>query len=206
MYKKNKNYSVVLNGSFPRKSSLIEMIKNSDFIIATDGAGNTLIDNNVIPNVVIGDLDSFKKDENRKQNIIETIDQSKTDFQKSLDWCVENNIKSLSIFAISGKSEDHFLGSLYILNEYSNLINWRAYSDFSIISPSIGEKSFNSFRGQKVSLFTLNDQSIVSSKNLEYELDKYKLLPSAKAARNISKANNFILKSSSKLIVFQSVQ
>ena len=206
MYKKNKNYSVVLNGSFPRKSSLIEMIKNSDFIIATDGAGNTLIDNNVIPNVVIGDLDSFKKDENRKQNIIETIDQSKTDFQKALDWCVENNIKSLSIFAISGKSEDHFLGSLYILNEYSNLINWRAYSDFSIISPSIGEKSFNSFRGQKVSLFTLNDQSIVSSKNLEYELDKYKLLPSAKAARNISKANNFILKSSSKLIVFQSVQ
>ena len=206
MYKKNKNYSVVLNGSFPRKSSLIEMIKNSDFIIATDGAGNTLIDNNVIPNVVIGDLDSFKKDENRKQNIIETIDQSKTDFQKSLDWCVENNIKSLSIFAISGKSEDHFLGSLYILNEYSNLINWRAYSDFSIISPSIGEKSFNSFRGQKVSLFTLNDQSIVSSKNLEYELDKYKLLPSAKAVRNISKANNFILKSSSKLIVFQSVQ
>lgn len=206
MYKKNKNYSVVLNGSFPRKSSLIEMIKNSDFIIATDGAGNTLIDNNVIPNVVIGDLDSFKKDENRKQNIIETIDQSKTDFQKALDWCVENNIKSLSIFAISGKSEDHFLGSLYILNEYSNLINWRAYSDFSIISPSIGEKSFNSFRGQKVSLFTLNDQSIVSSKNLEYELDKYKLLPSAKAVRNISKANNFILKSSSKLIVFQSVQ
>ena len=206
MYKKNKNYSVVLNGSFPRKSSLIEMIKNSDFIIATDGAGNTLIDNNVIPNVVIGDLDSFKKDENRKQNIIETIDQSKTDFQKALDWCVENNIKSLSIFAISGKSEDHFLGSLYILNEYSNLINWRAYSDFSIISPSIGEKSFNSFRGQKVSLFTLNDQSVVSSKNLEYELDKYKLLPSAKAARNISKANNFILKSSSKLIVFQSVQ
>lgn len=206
MYKKNKNYSVVLNGSFPRKSSLIEMIKNSDFIIATDGAGNTLIDNNVIPNVVIGDLDSFKKDENRKQNIIETIDQSKTDFQKALDWCVVNNIKSLSIFAISGKSEDHFLGSLYILNEYSNLINWRAYSDFSIISPSIGEKSFNSFRGQKVSLFTLNDQSIVSSKNLEYELDKYKLLPSAKAVRNISKANNFILKSSSKLIVFQSVQ
>ena len=206
MYKKNKNYSVVLNGSFPRKSFLIEMIKNSDFIIATDGAGNTLIDNNVIPNVVIGDLDSFKKDENRKQNIIETIDQSKTDFQKALDWCVENNIKSLSIFAISGKSEDHFLGSLYILNEYSNLINWRAYSDFSIISPSIGEKSFNSFRGQKVSLFTLNDQSVVSSKNLEYELDKYKLLPSAKAVRNISKANNFILKSSSKLIVFQSVQ
>ena len=206
MYKKNKNYSVVLNGSFPRKSSLIEMIKNSDFIIATDGAGNTLIDNNVIPNVVIGDLDSFKKDENRKQNIIETIDQSKTDFQKALDWCVVNNIKSLSIFAISGKSEDHFLGSLYILNEYSNLINWRAYSDFSTISPSIGEKSFNSFRGQKVSLFTLNDQSVVSSKNLEYELDKYKLLPSAKAVRNISKANNFILKSSSKLIVFQSVQ
>ena len=59
-------------------------------------------------------------------------------------------------------------------------------------------------RGQKVSLFTLNDQSIVSSKNLEYELDKYKLLPSANAVRNISKDDNFTLRSSSNLIVFQS--
>ena len=206
MYKKNKNYSVVLNGSFPRKSFLIEMIKNSDFIIAIDGAGNKLIDINVIPNVVIGDLDSFKKDENRKLNIIKTIDQSKTDFQKSLDWCVKNDIKSLSIFAISGMNEDHFLGSLYILNEYSDKINWRAYSDFSIISPSIGEKSFNSFKGQKVSLFALNNKSIVSSKNLEYKLDRYKLLPSANAVRNISKAGNFTLRSSSNLVVFQSVR
>ena len=206
MNKKNKKYSVVLNGNFPKESSLIEMIKNSDFIIAADGAANTLIDNDLIPNVVIGDLDSFKKDENRKLNIIKTIDQSKTDFQKSLDWCVKNDIKSLSIFAISGMNEDHFLGSLYILNEYSDKINWRAYSDFSIISPSIGEKSFNSFKGQKVSLFALNNQSIVSSKNLEYELDKYKLLPSANAVRNISKAGNFTLKSSSNLVVFQSVR
>ena len=206
MHKKNKKYSVVLNGNFPKESSLIEMIKNSDFIIAADGAANKLIDNDLIPNVVIGDLDSFKKDENRKLNIIKTIDQSKTDFQKSLDWCVKNDIKSLSIFAISGMNEDHFLGSLYILNEYSDKINWRAYSDFSIISPSIGEKSFNSFKGQKVSLFALNNQSIVSSKNLEYELDKYKLLPSANAVRNISKAGNFTLRSSSNLVVFQSVR
>ena len=204
MHKKNKKYSVVLNGNFPKESSLIEMIYNSDFIIATDGAANTLIDKDLIPNVIIGDLDSFKKDQGQRLNIINIIDQSKTDFQKSLDWCVENNINSLSIFAISGKNEDHFLGSLYILNEYSDIINWRAYSDFSIISPSIGEKSFNSFKGQKVSLFTLNDQSIVSSKNLEYELDKYKLLPSASAVRNISKDDNFTLRSSSNLIVFQS--
>lgn len=206
MHKKNKKYSVVLNGNFPKESSLIEMIKNSDFIIAADGAANTLIDNDLIPNVVIGDLDSFKKDENRKLNIIKTIDQSKTDFQKSLDWCVKNDIKSLSIFAISGMNEDHFLGSLYILNEYSDKINWRAYSDFSIISPSIGEKSFNSFKGQKVSLFALNNKSIVSSKNLEYKLDRYKLLPSANAVRNISKAGNFTLRSSSNLVVFQSVR
>ena len=121
MHKKNKKYSVVLNGNFPKESSLIEMIYNSDFIIATDGAANTLIDKDLIPNVIIGDLDSFKKDQGQKLNIINIIDQSKTDFQKSLDWCVENNINSLSIFAISGKNEDHFLGSLYILNEYSDL-------------------------------------------------------------------------------------
>ena len=105
MYKKNKNCSVVLNGSFPRKSFLIEMIKNSDFIIATDGAGNTLIDNNVIPNVIIGDLDSFKKDENRKLNIIETLDQSKTDLShiSSLPTLFSGRVDNLIIISLKPK-------------------------------------------------------------------------------------------------------
>ena len=200
-----KKYSIILNGEFPKNDQLVNQIKSSDFIIATDGSANTLIDNKIIPNIIIGDLDSYKPDKSHDIEVLPVVDQSKTDFQKTLDWCVENKINKLSIFAFSGKSEDHSLGNLFILNEFSDVIDWQAFSDYTIVTPCLGKKRFNSFKKQKVSLFTFEKESIINSENLEYKLDNYRLKPSARAVRNISKSDNFKIECNSQLIVFQSI-
>ncbi len=206
MIKNKKKYSIILNGEFPKNNQIINQIKSSDFLIATDGSANSLIDRNIIPDIIIGDLDSYKPEKDYNIEVLPIVDQSKTDFQKSLEWCVESDIKELTIFAISGKSEDHFLSNLYIINEFNDIIKWKAFTDFTTITPCIGEKKFESFEGQKVSLFTFEDESIINSKNLEYELNNYSLVPSAKAVRNISNGNNFTIDCSSYLFVFQSVK
>ena len=139
-----KKYSIILNGEFPKNDQLVSQIKSSDFIIATDGSANTLIDNKIIPNIIIGDLDSYKPDKSHDIEVLPVVDQSKTDFQKTLDWCVENKINKLSIFAFSGKSEDHSLGNLFILNEFSDVIDWQAFSDYTIITPCLGKKRCHS--------------------------------------------------------------
>ena len=113
MIKNKKKYSIILNGEFPKNHQIINQIKSSDFLIATDGSANSLIDRNIIPNIIIGDLDSYKPEKDYNIEVLPIVDQSKTDFQKSLEWCVESDIKELTIFAISGKSEDHFLSNLY---------------------------------------------------------------------------------------------
>ena len=136
--------------------------------------------------------------------LIEANDQSKTDFRKTLEWCIKKNISHISIFGISGKSEDHFLGNYYTLDDFSNKIDWIAFTDFSIISPCVRKKEFNSYKGQKVSLFSMKGDTLVSSKNLEYPLDSYLLSPSDNAVRNISTSNKFIIESSDNIIVFQS--
>ena len=206
MIKNKKKYSIILNGEFPKNNQIINQIKSSDFLIATDGSANSLIDRNIIPNIIIGDLDSYKPEKDYNIEVLPIVDQSKTDFQKSLEWCVESDIKELTIFAISGKSEDHFLSNLYIINEFNDIIKWKAFTDFTPITPCIGEKKFESIEGQKVSLFTFEDESIINSINLEYELNNYSLVPSAKAVRNISNGNNFTIDCSSYLFVFQSVK
>ena len=205
MMSNKKKYSIILNGEFPKNDQLVNQIKSSDFIIATDGSANTLIDNKIIPNIIIGDLDSYKPDKSHGIEVLPVIDQSKTDFQKTLDWCVENKINKLSIFAFSGKSEDHSLGNLFILNEFSDVIDWQAFSDYTIVTPCLGKKRFNSFKEQKVSLFTFEKEAMINSQNLEYKLDNYNLRPSASAVRNISKSDNFMIECKSKLIVFQSI-
>lgn len=198
--------SLVVNGTFPKDSNIVDKIRSSEVIIATDGAANSLLKNNITPHYVVGDLDSIDSDtQNSVEHTINTPDQSKTDLEKALEWCTDNNYLSLSIFGISGKSEDHFLGNFFTINEFVDKIQCVIYTDYSIITPCIGKNEFDSFSGQTVSLITLQNHSIVSSTNLEYPLDSYKLVPSSKAIRNKSLGTSFIIECSEPLMVFQSI-
>ena len=200
----NKNVSVILNGQMPTDNTIINQITNSDYIIAVDGSANKLFDLEIIPDVIIGDLDSLQNIKNEDIELVETPDQNKTDFRKTLEWCIEKNILNISIFGISGESEDHFLGNYYTLSDFAEKISWKAFTDFSVISPCVGNKKFDSFKGQKVSLFCMKGSSIVNSKNLEYPLQSYPLKPSDDAVRNLSLEDHFTIESTTTILVFQS--
>ena len=199
-----KNVSVILNGQMPTDDTIINQITNSDYIIAVDGSANKLFDLKIIPDVIIGDLDSLQNIENKDIELIEAPDQNKTDFRKTLEWCIEKNILNISIFGISGESEDHFLGNYYTLSDFGEKISWKAFTDFSMISPCVGNKKFESFKGQKVSLFCMRGSSTVNSENLEYPLQSYHLKPSDDAIRNLSLEDHFTIESTTTILIFQS--
>ena len=199
-----KNVSVILNGQMPTDDTIINQITNSDYIIAVDGSANKLFDLEIIPDVIIGDLDSLQNIKNKNTELVKTPDQNKTDFRKTLEWCIEKNILNISIFGISGESEDHFLGNYYTLSDFGEKISWKAFTDFSVISPCMGNKKFESFKGQKVSLFCLKGSSTVNSENLEYPLQSYHLKPSDDAVRNLSLEDHFTIESTTTILVFQS--
>lgn len=203
MKKKYNDIALVLNGEFPSSNILVKKIISSDFIIAVDGAANELRKFSIQPNVVIGDFDSIIELNNKSVNYVNTPDQSKTDFKKSLEWIIEQKFPKVNIFGLSGKSDDHFLGNIYTFNEFSHLISLQAFTDTSIITPCIGKNDFDSFKNQKVSLFVLDNSSIITSKNLEYKLENFELYPSDNATRNVSKGDTFSIESSSKVLVFQ---
>ena len=199
-----KNVSVILNGQMPTDDTIINQITNSDYIIAVDGSANKLFDLEIMPDVIIGYLDSLQNIKNKDIELVETPDQNKTDFRKTLEWCIEKNILNISIFGISGESEDHFLGNYYTLSDFGEKISWKAFTDFSVISPCMGNKKFKSFKGQKVSLFCMKESSTVNSENLEYPLQSYHLKPSDDAVRNLSLEDHFTIESTTTILVFQS--
>ena len=200
---RKKNVSIVLNGQMPDDHVLVNQIIDSGFIVAVDGSANKLIDLGIIPDVIIGDFDSLQAKRIKNVKLVETPDQNKTDFRKTLDWCIEKNILNISIFGISGKSDDHFLANYYTLCDFSEKISWRAFTDFSVISPCTGNREFESYKGQKVSLFCMKGSSTITSKNLEYPLKSYQLKPSDEAVRNISIAEQFEIESTNTILVFQ---
>ena len=199
-----KNIAVVINGEFPTNTEIINKIESAEIIIAIDGATNSLIDCGITPTISIGDFDSIKPSyKDKVSQIVHAEDQNKTDLEKTLDWCIDNNYLSLCIFGISGKSEDHFLGNFFAINEYCDTIDCTIYTDYSIITPCIGKTLFDSFEGEIVSIISFESNNKVTSTNLEYPLDTYKLHPSARAIRNKSLGDSFTIESSKKLMVFQ---
>jgi len=199
-----KNIAVVINGEFPTNTEIINKIESAEIIIAIDGATNSLIDCGITPTISIGDFDSIKPSyKDKVSQIVHAEDQNKTDLEKTLDWCIDNNYLSLCIFGISGKSEDHFLGNFFAINEYCDTIDCTIYTDYSIITPCIGKTLFDSFKGEIISIISFESNNKVTSTNLEYPLDTYKLHPSARAIRNKSLGDSFTIESSKKLMVFQ---
>ena len=62
---------------------------------------------------------------------------------------------------------------------------------------------FDSFKGEIVSVISFESNNKVTSTNLKYPLNSYKLSPSPRAIRNQSLGDSFTIESSEKLMVFQ---
>lgn len=107
-------YLIVANGPFLSKSIIAEAAQEAH-IIALDGAANMLVRLGIIPNIILGDFDSFQEEEVFKD--IEKItlpDQDFTDFQKALHYA-KQNATSIHVVCATGGRMDHEQAALKAL-------------------------------------------------------------------------------------------
>ena len=105
--------SLVVNGTFPKNSNIVDKIRSSEVIIATDGAANSLLKNNITPHYVVGDLDSIDSGtQDSVKHTINTPDQSKTDLEKAVEHAFKKGATEIQIIGWSGGRIDHTLGAL----------------------------------------------------------------------------------------------
>ncbi|MGM0602755.1 MAG: thiamine diphosphokinase [Bacillota bacterium] len=128
-----KRALVFLNGEFNlSQAEILNIIDSYDskMIIGVDGGTDILYKINIVPDVIIGDLDSVSRETLEKfkgNNAVEIIkfptEKDKTDSELAVDFCRENDIKEILIFAALGGRIDQELGNINLL-EY--------IADFSI--------------------------------------------------------------------------
>ena len=110
---------IFLQGSTPHPD-ILSFFTDSP-CIATDGAANGLISLGVIPDIIIGDLDSFDPDHLPKHAhsfIIHIPDQEKNDFEKALDYCKKQEYQHILIYGIHGGDFEHSLNNVSVLWKY----------------------------------------------------------------------------------------
>ncbi len=202
----SKKAVVLANGAFPTNSNALDQLNNAVFIVCCDGAVNKLENTSFVPGAIVGDLDSLKQELKLKYHdrLFHFSDQDTNDLTKAVKWCAKNNFTELSIVGATGLRDDHMIGNIFLLSQYSQMLKVKMYTDHGSFTVVQNKMSYQSYKGQQVSVFATNPQMLISTSNLKYKLQKQNLPMLWQGTLNESLGEVFGLEvSGGDLIVYQ---
>lgn len=171
---------IILNGEIPKKKILTDFLKTANLVIAADGGGNHLNSFGILPDIVIGDLDSLNESSYNyftKNNVkIKKInEQDTTDFEKCLIYCKKKKVKEVNVFGALSMRPDHTLNNFSILKRYSGIFEIKLFSNEFEIFFIKKKIEFKYKKGEIISLLALPKSTGITTKGLKYELNNEKL-------------------------------
>lgn len=104
-------------------------------------------------------------------------EQEYNDLTKAVRYALEGNVAEtthVAIIGATGKREDHTLGNISLLAYYLNLypkVEFLMPTDYGTFCPMQGVRTFDSYEGQQVSLFSLTPTEPITVKGLRYPIE-----------------------------------
>lgn len=194
---------ILANGTYPTHPVPLAALRSADFVVCCDGAAGNLVAHGLEPGMIIGDLDSVPSSvKARYEEILVQDDNPETnDLTKAVNWCVANGIKEVAILGATGIREDHTLGNISLLADYSSRIDAVILTDtgsFRVYGHSV---IIDSHPGQQVSLFSLDPSLKVTSSGLRYPLNNLTLHSWWRGTLNEADGDRFALDFNGGLII-----
>jgi len=199
---KNK-YPHALFGNGPKPTHPIakERLKFINTFFCIDGGADKLVEMGYSPDLILGDLDSINKKNKYNCDIIYLEDQAKNDLEKSISWCVDHGIKELELFGFSYGRDDHHLANILIMKDFSKKIKIKMYTDNSLLLFVNTYSTFSSKPNQKVSIFSYNQETKITTTGLKYALKNSSLTSPSHGISNLATGKNFSIKSTDWVLV-----
>ena len=198
-------YIILANGQYPSHPAALNMLHTAGTIICTDGSANKILENGLAPNVIIGDMDSSTIDQDSFKGLyVKISDQDNTDLDKALEWCKLNSLSPLTVLGASQLREDHTIGNLMLLANYSDELDINFVTDYFTITCHHGKRSFTSFKQQLVSILPVEDIQSITAEGLEFPFTDEPFSLSSRGISNRATGHQFIITSSRKIWVFRS--
>lgn len=190
-------YTVILaNGAFPRRKSLLALLRGASHIVCCDGAAASLLRHGLTPDLVVGDLDSLSPALRKKlgRRVIRVTEQETNDLSKAFRACMERSWRTLVILGAGGKREDHLLGNASLLPQFAAAgADIRMETDCGTFLPVLKSSAFRRPVGTKVSVFSFHPDMPVTSTGLAYPLVSLRLPFWWSGTLNVTDAPEFSL-------------
>lgn len=166
--------------------------EESDTIVAVDGGWNVLRNSELLPDALIGDLDSCEALDQIRENFPELkishiLDPDTTDFEKAIKWVgTHTETTELIILGGVGKRSDHFLSNLLVSLRMNP--TWSVVFDddnewISRVNPS-SSLLLGGRKGTTLSILPLVPCNGVCSRGLKWELTNESLSPDSKFSQS----------------------
>lgn len=170
-----KKCIIIANGKSPTKK-VVDYFVNKGFsaIICADGGANSAKKIGIIPNFIIGDLDSISLSTlnyfKNKSTIIQIKRQNDTDVEKCLKFAIKKGFKEAILLGVTGDRLDHTICNLGIVIKFFNIIKILLAAESSFLTPINKMTTFKSKIGETISIYGFDKKTKITSSGLKYKL------------------------------------
>jgi len=172
---------IILANGFPPSGNTVRFLKNKGYtkILCADGGANSARTLNLMPEYIIGDLDSIKPNVYKyfsdKSKIIKINRQNDTDVEKCLKFTVKKKFDEVVLLGATGDRLDHSFCNLGIVLKYFSKIKIMIIHQRSLLSAYAGKVNLSTFPGEILSLYGFDSKTRIKSSGLKYPLNNIAL-------------------------------
>ncbi len=166
---------LIAAGDIGDDTALATSCKVASRVIAVDGGVRHLRHLNIIPDVIVGDLDSASDSDldwgqENGAEIIHLKDQDTSDLAKALNLCNERQWSHIQIIGIEGGRMDHQLGSLASISDASIDLNIKSELSKTTLTRLTSKQHFQQEFSGTFSLFSFGE-SVVTLTGAQWNLE-----------------------------------
>ena len=200
MFMKIKKAIILANGIYPKKS-VFKYLQKSGYtkLICADGGANSAYKLGLVPDYIIGDLDSVRSDVAEhyklKSKIIKYKRQDDTDVEKCLKFLIKKKYDEVILLGATGDRLDHSFCNLGIVLKFFGKIKISILHQKSFLKCFAGEIELKAEKGEIISIYGIDKKTKIKSAGLKYPLEKIALpFGEKESTSNVAKSNKVNLK------------
>ena len=173
---------ILCDGAFPTQPFPLFLLDHAEGVVCCDGALKKFLAHKPDgrPLAVVGDLDSLPEDlqERFRDCLFHEAEQEDNDMTKAMRWVLTHHpeVEEITILGATGLREDHTIGNLGLLMEYTRLFDLgdrrvTMVSDFGSAFAITDSSDLHLGEGRRISVFSADNSLKITSEGLEWPLD-----------------------------------
>jgi thiamine pyrophosphokinase len=164
---------VFANGDPPSRELIAALKAGADLVVAADGGADKALALGVVPDAVVGDLDSASEAAREvigADRFFRSSALDRTDLQKAIAFAIDRGCREVDVVAAGGGRADHALANLAVLTDSTSDILIRIVDDLFEVSRVQSGTVIDAPVGTLVSLVAIGQCTGVTTSGLRWEL------------------------------------